>query len=256
MRFHCKPNINSLRNAFMLCYHQCMKKNDLYELSYELKQKFKERLFFSILFCILLCFFVSFVLIFLVSPVRQKSVSMEPNLLSGSCVLINHLDKKNDRGEIVLVENKNKDSFSFVFRAADVVFSFFTGQQIFPLTKRQTPGEVPSLRRIVGLPGDSIYMKDFILYIKPRGEQYFLTEFEFVKNVYNISISVSDSEWDKSLGSVGYFDEIKLGEDEYFVLSDNRTSALDSRLWGAVKGSEISGKVLLQYFPFNSFKFL
>ncbi len=233
-----------------------MKKKDLYEMSYELKQEFARRLFFIISYCILLCAFVSLILHFLVFPVRQKSISMEPSVSSGSFVLINHFDNKKERGQIVLVSDKNNEQFPAVVRVIDSMFSFFTGQQYFPLTKRHKDGNGYSLKRIIGLPGDSIYMKDFVLYIKPAGEQYFLTEFEFVEKPYDVQISLSDSSWDKSLGSVGSFEEIKLGANEYFVLSDNRTSSLDSRLWGSVKGSDIIGKAEFQYFPFNSFRFL
>ena len=45
--------------------------------------------------------------------------------------------------------------------------------------------------------------------------------------------------------------EISLGKDEYFVMSDNRVSSIDSRLWGAVKSNKIQGKVLIRYFPLN-----
>ena len=45
--------------------------------------------------------------------------------------------------------------------------------------------------------------------------------------------------------------EITLGNDEYFVMSDNRVSSIDSRLWGAIKSDQIQGKVLLRYFPLN-----
>ena len=233
-----------------------MKKNDLYELSYELKQEFKSRLLLIILFCVLICTFISLVLHLLVFPVRQKSVSMEPSVSCNSFVLINRFENKKERGQIVLVDNKNKDAFSKPVCIADVVLGFFTGQQYFPLTKRQKEGNTPSLRRVVGIPGDTIYMKDYVLYIKPAGEKYFLTEFEFVKRPYNVSISLSDSLWDKSLGTTGNFAEFTLGADEFFVLSDNRVSSVDSRLWGPVKDTAIVGKAEIQYFPFNSFRFL
>lgn len=37
---------------------------------------------------------------------------------------------------------------------------------------------------------------------------------------------------------------VTLGKDEYFVLSDNRTDARDSRVYGALQKSEIEGSVI------------
>ena len=45
--------------------------------------------------------------------------------------------------------------------------------------------------------------------------------------------------------------EYSLDKNEYFVMCDNRSSSIDSRLWGKVNASEIKGKVLCRYFPFN-----
>ena len=43
--------------------------------------------------------------------------------------------------------------------------------------------------------------------------------------------------------------DITLGEDEYFVMGDNRRSSQDSRHWGTVERERIIGKALLTYWP-------
>lgn len=50
-------------------------------------------------------------------------------------------------------------------------------------------------------------------------------------------------------------DEIVLGDDEYFVLGDNRNASVDSRKKevGVVKRSEIEGKAWLRFYPLNRF---
>ncbi len=49
------------------------------------------------------------------------------------------------------------------------------------------------------------------------------------------------------------FDEVTLGDDEYFVMGDNRENSLDSRYFGAVKKDQILGNVNYITFPFNRF---
>ena len=58
---------------------------------------------------------------------------------------------------------------------------FFTAQQFSYNKNRKLMGDQYLIRRVIGMPGDSIYMRDHVLYIKPKGEKHFLTEFELIK---------------------------------------------------------------------------
>lgn len=95
------------------------------------------------------------------------------------------------------------------------------------------------IKRIIGLPGETIEIKEGKIYIngKKISEKIETTELE-----------------DAGIAS----DPLKLGGNEYFVLGDNRKSSEDSRMAdiGAVKKSEIYGKVWLVLSPGKNFGFI
>lgn len=82
------------------------------------------------------------------------------------------------------------------------------------------------IRRIVGLLGETIQIKDGTVYINGKEQK---------KHIHVSEIK------DAGIAS----DKIKLGKDEYFVLGDNEESGEDSRseTVGVVKADEIYGKV-------------
>lgn len=79
------------------------------------------------------------------------------------------------------------------------------------------------VKRVIGLPGDSVKLKDNKLFIN----DIYIDE-TYVK--YNGGIS--DGEWD-------------IPDDSYFVMGDNRSNSTDSRYWynPYVKRENIKGKV-------------
>ncbi len=227
---------------------------ELYELSYSLKKDFERKVFVVVLFVVGIFAFINFLLGFVVYPVRQVSVSMQPDFVKNSCVLFTPLYKNVERGDVVLLEPENTESVPAVTKVAAMFVSFFTARQVNILNLGHRMGNESQVRRVIGMPGDEVYMRDYVMYIKPAGEKYFLTEFELVKKPYNVSINAAPALWDTSIGIVGSFDSFVLGENEYFVLGDSRNASVDSRLWGAVKAGQIKAHALLQYFPLNKFK--
>ena len=85
------------------------------------------------------------------------------------------------------------------------------------------------IKRVIGLPGETIEYKDNQLYVDGKK----------VKENYG-----SDKTEDF---------KTKVPKDSYFVLGDNRTNSLDSRFFGAFKRKKILGKTKLTLFPFNRF---
>lgn len=223
-----------------------------YEYSYELKLERKHRntrIFFIILSVIL---FLSIFLSFILFPVRVSSDTMEGDVTKGGAVFVTPLDRSPKRGDVVLLTRADGEKPSGIVKLGDLLLKFFTAQQLSTNSTNRITGR-PCLRRVLALPGDCLYMKDYVLYVKPAGQKQYLTEFELATRPYTVHIYSVPVGWD-GLGSNGTIKERKLGKNEYFVLADNRIEGTDSRVWGAIPGSRIMGKALLQYFPFNRIK--
>ena len=86
------------------------------------------------------------------------------------------------------------------------------------------------IKRIIGMPGDTVSINDNTVYV--NGEEL---------------------EEDYAYGETSDYEEITLGDDEYFILGDNRPISKDSRYFGPVKEDEIIGKVIFRLWPFNKF---
>ena len=85
------------------------------------------------------------------------------------------------------------------------------------------------LKRVIGIPGDTISERNGVVYRngKPLQEPY-----------------VKASDRDTLTQSWA-----KLGPGQYFVMGDNRSGSCDSRTWGPVKRSAFLGPVVATYWP-------
>jgi len=91
------------------------------------------------------------------------------------------------------------------------------------------------IKRIIGLPGETVEIKDGeITVYNKQGQKQILDETIYLPNAKAITY-----------GNL----QVVLGEDEYFVLGDNRTYSSDSRTWGPLPRENIIGKVFLRIFP-------
>ncbi|MCR4631397.1 MAG: signal peptidase I [Treponema sp.] len=221
---------------------------------YQIKKAKQRKVFFIFLYAVFLFGFINIIMTYLVFPVKQKSLSMIPDVLQDSVVMVSPIMKNYERSDVVLLGKRVKTEKSLFSRFSETFVSFFTGKQVFLSEDAVFPGTKQKLRRVIGVPGDTIYMRDYVVYIKPMGEKHFLTEFEITPKTYNVTFFTAPAGWDSSLGVKGSFEEITLGPDEYFVLGDNRKSTDDSRLWGIVNKDDIDAKALFCYLPFKNFK--
>jgi signal peptidase I len=143
---------------------------------------------------------IAFMLVwFFGQRVSNAGDSMKPVLNNGNVVMINRLvynASKPKRGDIIAFKPNGNENTHY------------------------------SVKRIVGLPGETIQIKDGNIYI--NGEV-------MTKDIYA-----------KYIKEAGIADEpLTLGGDEFFVLGDNHSSSDDSRMAdiGNVKRSEIYGRV-------------
>lgn len=226
----------------------------LTEYNYQLKKSRQKRFLITLIFIVSIIFIINVIMTYVLFPVRQNSVSMNPDIPEQSLVMISPLANSYDRGDVILVKSRVQNQKRSIKTVISEICNFFTACQVSFIENDKLPGTKPSLRRIIGLPGDTIYMRDYVLYIKPAGQKLFLTEFELAQKPYNVTFFTAPAGWDSSIGVKGSFNEITLTENQYFVLGDNRKSTDDSRFWGPVTSSEIEGKALFCYFPFNRFK--
>lgn len=231
-----------------------MNKNAM-QFSYQVRKEKQRKTFIIILFALALFTVVNLLINYVVFPVKQTSVSMIPDIPENSVIMVSPVSNKYQRGDVVLLRERKTTSASNSVKISDLIVSFFTAQRLKLSVNKDFPGTSMNLRRIVGMPGDTFYMRDYVLYVKPEGEKHFLTEFEITDISYDVTFYIAPNNWDSSLGVKGSFDEITLKEDEYFVLADNRKSSDDSRLWGIINSKDIKAKALFCYFPFNKIKF-
>ncbi|MBI4087544.1 MAG: signal peptidase I [Candidatus Liptonbacteria bacterium] len=145
---------------------------------------------------------------FLVQPFLVSGSSMVPEFSHGDYLLIDEITyrfRQPERGEVLVFKYPNNPSTYFI-------------------------------KRIVGLPGEDVEIKDNKITIFNNGnpDGFALKESYVAKSVYT-----SGSE------------RVRLKSDEYLMLGDNRSYSFDSRNWGPLKASNIVGLVRLRLWPLN-----
>jgi len=155
----------------------------------------------------------------IILPIRYFLV--QPFFVRGASMEPNFLD-----GEYLVV-----DELSYQFREPErgevIVFRF--------------PGDTSQffIKRIIGLPRETARIEDgqVIISNKEHPEGVLLNEAEYLPADLRTGGQVT----------------ITLGDNEYFVLGDNRSASSDSRSWGPLTEEAIVGRAWLRAFPFERF---
>lgn len=167
----------------------------------------------SLLKIFLACFILVYLTVnFVIRPIHVSGQSMFPTIEEGDFALSNAFSAK----------------FQEIKRG-DIVIAYENKQMHRMIIKR-----------VIGLPGDRISCKDDIVYVNgaPLDEPYL------------------DNEWAAAIRDTVEaftedFEEVKLKDDEYWLLGDNRINSRDSRNFGPFKRSQIKGRDALVIFPFH-----
>jgi len=162
------------------------------------------------------------------------SESMVPNLLIGDRLVADgwaYWGKDPQRGDIVVFDYPRDPATKFV-------------------------------KRLVGLPGDKIEMKQGELYLnetivpqqrspKPTVEEGVWRAAEYVENLGGVEHTIhrAQPENDNNYGPV------TVPPDQYFMMGDNRDRSMDSRVWGFVKRDALIGRMVYVYFSWDQLSY-
>jgi signal peptidase I len=145
---------------------------------------------------------------FIIQPYFIPSGSMEPTLKVGDKVLVNKLSydfHSIHRGDVIVFK-KPADDF--------------------------TPGIKDLIKRVIGLPGETISSKDGFVYI--NGVR--LNEPWLPKVDRGVTVGIKPT---------------LIPPGEYYVMGDNRTDSSDSRVIGPIPKSLIVGRAFIKVWPLD-----
>jgi len=148
---------------------------------------------------------------YLIQPFYVKGASMEPNFHDHEYLIIDELSYR----------------FTSPERGQVIVFRYPRNPQEY------------FIKRVIGLPGEEVQIKDGKVLI--FGPELPVEGLTINEDYLPADLMTYDQSTARSV----------LGPDEYFVLGDNRGASKDSRSFGPVDRSFITGKVLFRGWPLN-----
>lgn len=166
-----------------------------------------------------------FIVVFLVQRDNVSGDSMVPTLNSGDVVFAQKIStyvKNYKRGDIVILDGSDMEGYT-------------------------SPEYL--IKRVVGLPGETIRIKDGNVYIKPADS----TDFFLLQENY---LPTGTMTYVMDTGLKKGYDEVTLADNEYFCMGDNRPVSNDSRNLGPFTVNRIKGVAVIRVFPLNEIKVL
>lgn len=162
--------------------------------------------------------------LFVFEPVTVKGHSMDPTLADGQKLIVSKVYEPKRFDIITTVEPNDSSKVA--------------------------------VKRLIGLPGDTIEYKNDQLYIngKTYNEPY-LKDFKakFAKDRLQEEYRYSASYQQKAEVVSNFTPDfsVKVPTGKFFVMGDNRLVSMDSREFGFITKKLMRGEVVLRYFPFD-----
>ena len=107
------------------------------------------------------------------------------------------------------------------------------------------------IKRLVGLPGDTLKIKGRTLYIKPKGESQFRAACEFSGGCGRIASLGGGYQGHMASELLAPGLELVVPENMYFALGDNTSNSLDGRNWGFIPRKNMIGRALNIFWPLS-----
>ncbi len=170
-----------------------------------------------------------FVRTFVVQAFKIPTGSMENNLLIGDHLLVN---------KFVFAPTLSRIEETLLpidpIRRGDIL-----------VFKYPEDPERDFIKRVIGLPGEVVELKEKKVYIdgKPLDEPY-------VHFLFPLDPSSPDSS-EGGLDLRRTYGPATVPDGEYFMMGDNRDNSQDSRYWGFLRRDYVKGKALFVYFSFG-----
>ncbi len=211
-------------------------------------------------------FFLFIILIILIrsslfEPYRIPSGSMIPTMMIGDFIMVNKMSYglKVPLSDLAFADVNMNPIYIFGEsspKRGDVI--------VFKFPKTPTTYYI---KRVVGLPGDDLEIKDKIVYINGKAmESKEVDGKEIMEDMdekfkgYNLkfySTKTGEHEHVIQRDNDNYFqvdhEKQKIPDGKFFVMGDNRDFSYDSRFWGLVPHENIKGKALFVWFSMNVF---
>jgi signal peptidase I len=194
-----------------------------------------------------------FILTFLAQNFVIPSGSMEDTLLVGDHLVVDRITLAPEAKWMPLVHYREP-------RRGDVVVFI----KPVPDDIDGKPQYLFLVKRLIGVPGDHIHLRDGIVFIngvaqaQPKdgkdipanpGEKLFLDEFPTIPPAMDAS---STEEWAVDSPNHIANGDLIVPPDKYFMMGDDRHNSLDSRYWGFVPRENIVGRPMFNYWSFKS----
>lgn len=128
-----------------------------------------------------------------------------------------------------------------------VIANMYSKIDRFDVIVFRDENEQPVVKRVIGLPGETISYENDQLYVdqKPIDESF----------LEDSSLQAIRGNWTSDFLLSEVMEESVIPAGSYFVLGDNRRLSYDSRYYGPVSEEAIIGEVMMVFYPFDRISF-